>query len=77
MSIFEGMKVMNVTILSVKKQIDGKGVFYKILLFADGSLSTCFIRSELHRSDLLQKLYQIRRISDIYQIDEKATIYSA
>lgn len=66
-----------VSILSVKQQIDRKGVFYKVLLTLDGKLVTCFLRSEMGRGELLQRLCTITSLDDLYHIDRRAVLYSA
>lgn len=65
------------SILSVRKQLDGKGEFYKILAVIEGNLVTCFLRTDMERRDLLLRLAGLKTLQDLYRIDQKAVLYSA
>lgn len=66
-----------ISVLSLKKEIDAKGEYFNLILNLDGQFTRCFLRSDLGRSELLQRLYSVSDMEDLYTIDNKAILYTA
>ncbi|RXT14943.1 hypothetical protein EIZ39_01675 [Ammoniphilus sp. CFH 90114] len=67
----------SISVLSLKKKMDGKGEYFEVMIDLDGQFTRCFLRSGLGRYDLLRQLYTVTTIEDLYQIDDKAILYIA
>ena len=66
-----------ISVLSLKKKMDGKGEYFEAMVDLDGQFTRCFLRSGLCRNELLKKLYTVSTIEDLYRIDHKAILYIA
>ncbi len=66
-----------ISVLSLKKKMDGKGEYFEVMMDLDGKFTRCFLRSGLGRNELLRRLYSISTIDELYSIDQKAVLYIA
>lgn len=66
-----------ISVLSIKKKMDMKGEYFDVMINMDGHFTRCFLRSELGRNELLQRLYCVSTMEDLYLIDQKAILYTA
>lgn len=73
----EGFAMGRLSVLSMKRKMDLKGEYFDVMINLDGHITRCFLRSELGRSELLKRLYDVGTIEDLYLIDNKAILYTA
>lgn len=66
-----------ISVLSMKKKIDLKGEYFDVMINLDGQMTRCFLRTNLGRRELLKKLYNVGTMEDLYEIDNKAILYTA
>ncbi|GAB7386351.1 hypothetical protein BSNK01_01860 [Bacillaceae bacterium] len=65
---------MDTSVLMVKQEIDGKGIFYKAVLHRNGEMMLCILRPQLQRGEVLRRLSRLKSLSDVYLLDQKAVM---